>query len=437
MPSTKKILQHTARHYVDDFEWLPLCGIIKVCFVASILIIFTRPNIRLEKAIIYVNKDYLISKLSTKLRKVHHKKAKTLAKTLKNKRRSLFFRRSKKRFISNGLILANVVLVVSVGAFVFSQHRSSNLGKEVSFQRQDQIAAIDQVSSVDIAVEIAKTAKIAEAPAVRNNAITINAQLTIVPSDEKVVSKPQIVNTSLKSKKDIKKYTTVSGDTIALLAKKFGVSADSLRWSNGVEGDVVAKDKVLWIPPSEGIVYEVKDGDTVDSLVARFKSSKEQVVAYNDLESAELKKGDRVMLPDGKIAPVVIVPRGGSVYAGYAFGSAPIYYSGASNGYDFGNCTWYVANKRSASGRPVPSNFGNAITWKVIAQRAGLSTGPTPAVGAVAWKAASYGYGHVAYVEAVNADGSFLISEMNVVGFNRTSSQTISAGNTGSYYFIY
>ena len=46
-------------------------------------------------------------------------------------------------------------------------------------------------------------------------------------------------------------------------------------------------------------------------------------------------------------------------------------------------------------------------------------------------------YGHVAYVESVNDDGSVKVSEMNYNGGpGVVSSRTISAGQAGSYNYI-
>ena len=47
------------------------------------------------------------------------------------------------------------------------------------------------------------------------------------------------------------------------------------------------------------------------------------------------------------------------------------------------------------------------------------------------------GYGHVAVVERVNADGSVDISEMNYQGWGRASSRTIPANQVGSYNYIH
>ncbi|CPM38515.1 Secretory antigen [Staphylococcus aureus] len=46
-------------------------------------------------------------------------------------------------------------------------------------------------------------------------------------------------------------------------------------------------------------------------------------------------------------------------------------------------------------------------------------------------------FGHVAYVEKVNIDGSILISEMNWIGEYIVSSRTISASEVSSYSYIH
>ncbi|MDQ6885162.1 MAG: CHAP domain-containing protein, partial [Candidatus Dormibacteraeota bacterium] len=89
--------------------------------------------------------------------------------------------------------------------------------------------------------------------------------------------------------------------------------------------------------------------------------------------------------------------------------------AGNSAGYSFGYCTWWVSHKRQ-----IPWH-GMAYQWWSIARSYGFAEGSTPRPGAVmvmgaGMAGASAGAGHVAYVESVNANGSFVISEMNWYG---------------------
>jgi surface antigen len=113
--------------------------------------------------------------------------------------------------------------------------------------------------------------------------------------------------------------------------------------------------------------------------------------------------------------------------------SQPITWSGSGpypNHFAYGYCTWYVANKRF-----VPW-FGNAIDWWPNARSYGQAEGTVPRVGAVMVTRES-GYGHVAYVESVAGDGSWTVSEMNFIGWNRVSTRTIRPGQVPLVGFIY
>lgn len=100
------------------------------------------------------------------------------------------------------------------------------------------------------------------------------------------------------------------------------------------------------------------------------------------------------------------------------------------NHFAYGWCTYYVASRRN-----VPW-FGNAGTWLSGARGAGFATGSTPKVGAIIVTAES-AYGHVGLVDAVNADGTITISEMNYSGWNRVSSRTISSNYSAIKGYIY
>ena len=84
--------------------------------------------------------------------------------------------------------------------------------------------------------------------------------------------------------------------------------------------------------------------------------------------------------------------------------------SGSSaNLYTAGQCTWYVYDK---VGGTIGSTWGNANNWATSAQSAGYTVNHTPEKGSILQSSAG-AYGHVAYVEQVNNDGSLIVSDMN------------------------
>ena len=111
--------------------------------------------------------------------------------------------------------------------------------------------------------------------------------------------------------------------------------------------------------------------------------------------------------------------------------------SSAANGFSYGSCTWWVAHKR-----PIPWR-GNAYEWWWNARAFGFAEGPTPRAGAIMVMgiSGSSPQGHVAYVESVNPNGSFLVSEMNWWGvagggWNRVDYRTVTSMQ-GVLGFIY
>lgn len=351
--------------------------------------------------------------------------------------RRLVSKKYRKRTIRYGLLLANVAVLVVVLAFVTQQPNSSptaaSQGVLPSTAAQEVSNPLDQLSSADIAVHVARSTGLNEATNVANNADTVKAQLSIAPADDVVSAKPQVIATGLKSRFDIKRYTAQAGDTISSISVKFGITSDSVRWSNDLSGEAVTAGKELIIPPISGIAYKVKAGDTADSLSSRYQANKDQLIAFNDVELGALPVGEYIVIPNG-VQPRAVTTTTSSSFNFAWGGSSPVY---SANGYDYGWCTWHAANRRREIGRPIPSNLGNAITWYYIARNMGMATGSEPRAGAVLWHANMGGLGHVAFVESINADGSLHVSDMNYPIWGRVTYRTVPPSEFGNYRFIY
>ena len=343
-------------------------------------------------------------------------------------------RKSTRRRVTRwALVGFNVLLLAAATIFVLqSAHNNKPASAAVSLSSHADTPApaspLDQVSSSSIAVTVARLSNLPETSAVTNQADSDSAELAMTTSSS-VVAKPQVVATNnAKTNKDIITYITVPGDTVSSLAAKYSVTSDSIRWSNNITGDALKPGTSLLIPPMNGIVYTVALGDTAETLAAKFNANKESIVNVNNTELSGLKVGERVLIPNGtKAATIARAARSGSF--GWT-GTATYGY----NGYDYGYCTYWVAVLRSRAGNPVPSNLGNASTWATRAAGMGLPTGTTPRVGA-AVVLSTRGAGHVAYVTAVNDDGTFTISEMNHEGWNKTDTRTLPTDS--SYRYVY
>jgi murein DD-endopeptidase MepM/ murein hydrolase activator NlpD len=133
----------------------------------------------------------------------------------------------------------------------------------------------------------------------------------------------------------IRSYTVHKGDTLASVAKTFGVSSMTLWWANKLKKQQLKPGQELRIPPVSGLVYTVKDTDTLDTVAAKFKVGSSKIVELNGLEDPTLVVGQVLILPGAKGAPMptpkpVFRSTGPSVIAsgGSVLGGGPAVYPG-------------------------------------------------------------------------------------------------------------
>ena len=108
-----------------------------------------------------------------------------------------------------------------------------------------------------------------------------------------------------------------------------------------------------------------------------------------------------------------------------------------SNTYPVGQCTWGVKSLAPWVG----NYWGNANQWGDSARRAGFRTGHTPQVGSViVFPNVMYegeNYGHVAYVTAVNNNGTIEVLEANWGGNQQIGNYRGAFTPSSDAYYIY
>jgi surface antigen len=317
----------------------------------------------------------------------------------------------KKFFVKNGFVLANFTLIVFVTALVWGGHNNASnsipLLNQVEVNDTKSSAPLDTLSSADIAANIAQAVSMPEAIAVSNQADSYSAKLATASTDNAIVAKPQLVEGAAESRLDIIKHIAKNGDTVNSLAKQYGVTSDSIKWSNDLTGNDIPIGKAVYIPPSNGIVYLVNSSDSINSIASRFSANKAELVVVNDIETGGLPVGQRIFIPGGEQQEAAAA----SSYSTTARSSSTVYgfvarYGG--NGYVPGYCTYYAASRVS-----IPSNWGNANTWDNYARASGWTVSSRPVPGAIFQTDIGWA-GHVGIVEAVSPDGTKVkVSDMN------------------------
>jgi len=335
---------------------------------------------------------------------------KFLSLNLDKKVRRFIRKNFRKTIVRNSVLLSvSLILLIVVGTIVRQSSEESNNQSVVAVNNNASVInPLSVVSKSEIAYQVASLTGIYETVAANNSAES-QAVSQNIPIDDQLVNEPVILATSIKTRQNIVVYKVVSGDTLSSLAITYGVTSQSIAQSNNITNGQVVVGSTIYIPPVNGLVYVVKSGDTAQSLANTYNANASVITTFNDAELTGLKVGERIVIPNGSISIPVV-----STYTGYSYSGLSAIYG--SNGYDFGYCTWYVAERRAGVGDPIPANLGNAITWYPIAVAEGLSTGLQPKVGAVIWFGLTSDSDHVAYVEGIAPDGSLLISEMNAYG---------------------
>ena len=109
------------------------------------------------------------------------------------------------------------------------------------------------------------------------------------------------------------------------------------------------------------------------------------------------------------------------------------------SGYEAGQCTWYVYNRLMETGIISVSDgygyLGNGQDWVGSLTGRGWQRSSVPVVGGVISMAFGE-YGHVAFIEHVNPDGTFLISECNYRGV-QTQVHFRVIGHESNYTYAY
>lgn len=114
-------------------------------------------------------------------------------------------------------------------------------------------------------------------------------------------------------RRELTQYTVIAGDTIFGIALKFGLRPETILWSNfntlKDNPDLLSIGQELTIPPQDGLIIEVEQGDTVDGLARRFGVPVNTIVAepINSLpgENAPLTIGQMIYVPGGERETVV------------------------------------------------------------------------------------------------------------------------------------
>ena len=233
-------------------------------------------------------------------------------------------------------------------------------------------------------------------------------------------------------------YRVVRGDSVFAIAESYGLKPETILWANY---DVLQDDPhslapgmVLKIPPTDGIYYQWKENDTLESVSNEFQASIDEILNYPgndiDLTDPKIESGSWVMVPGGErefvqwLVPTVA--RGASGTSSTNQSACP---GGAVGG---GGFTWPAANHFLSGNDYWSGHLGIDIAAgegaSVFAADSGVVT--------MAQGGYNYGYGNVVQIDHGNGYSTvyahlsaFFVSVCQSVSAGQ---QIATSGNTGN-----
>lgn len=275
-------------------------------------------------------------------------------------------------------------------------------------------------------------------------------------------------------------YKVQSGDTLWKISQKNGVTVSQLKSWNNLSSDLILVNQTLTVGGSSASnasaenttssssssanssssssagtsgsgTYTVKSGDTLSSIARAHGMNYRTLMNNNNISSHLIYPGQKLTVNGSSAGSSDSSASSSSnstaskkeeVKSTSVSAPSPTSVSYGTNYYYWGDCTWYVFERRQQLGKPVGNNWGNASNWDNAARSQGYSVSSSPSVGAIlqanAWTNFAWGMGHVAIVERINSDGSILVSEMNFgSGQGVKTFRTISASQVSGHNFIH
>jgi len=137
----------------------------------------------------------------------------------------------------------------------------------------------------------------------------------------------------------IPQYTLSAKDTLWTIANFYGVSPESVAFANGISDPFhLQVGRQIMIPPLEGALYTVVDGDTVESVASRFNVDPAVVRDYNRLyfEPQHFDVGQLIFIENAALPKLPAAPEVAATVIARPAVSAP---SARADGY----LAWPVA----------------------------------------------------------------------------------------------
>ena len=113
-------------------------------------------------------------------------------------------------------------------------------------------------------------------------------------------------------------YTVKKGDSLWLIANKYGTTVDELSSANGLKSNTLSIGQTLIIPEKKEstseISYVVKKGDSLWLIANKYDTTVEKIKSTNNLKSNTLSIGQVLVIPSSSEFIIYTVKKGDSLW---------------------------------------------------------------------------------------------------------------------------
>ncbi len=134
--------------------------------------------------------------------------------------------------------------------------------------------------------------------------LTIPGNIAAQPEPGQIAIETPVVPEVVAERKTTENYTVKNGDTVASIARRFGVNVGTIIWANelGTRASIHPGD-VLKVPAVSGVLHIVKKGDTIERIARRYGADVDEVARANHLSADHLLALGRELVIPGVTPP--------------------------------------------------------------------------------------------------------------------------------------
>lgn len=124
----------------------------------------------------------------------------------------------------------------------------------------------------------------------------------VISQNDGVLANPIMSDVqALPDGKKVRTYIVKTGDTLSSLATGFNIDPDTIVFNNTIPKGEISPGETLYIPPVDGLLYEVKENKELSDIATEYKTDLASLAEINDLTpKAKLQAGERLVVPGMK-----------------------------------------------------------------------------------------------------------------------------------------